>query len=77
MATRTETPKLPWSEHGQIGCDRPGHAPYRGTDTWVWGRWKQITPREAAEFERELEHPPRCETCPTTARSASAGDARP
>ena len=26
----TETPRLLWSERGQIGCKLPGHAPYRG-----------------------------------------------
>lgn len=57
-ATKTTKPDLYWSERGQIGCLLPGHAPYRGTDTWVWERWKAITSREAAEFEREVGRPP-------------------
>lgn len=84
MATKTKakttTPRLRWSERGQIGCELPGHAPYQGTDTWIWERWKKITPREVAEFERELGHPPECEACAAIARqdpAGSSGDARP
>lgn len=73
MATKTQTPRLLWNERGQIGCELPGHAPHRGTDTWVWQRWKRITPREAAEFERELGHPPRCEVCAADARREQPG----
>lgn len=71
-ATTTNTkPVLYWSERGQIGCALPGHAPYRGTDTWVWGRWKPITPRQAEEFEREVGRPPSCKTCDAIARKVS------
>ncbi|MFN0009313.1 MAG: hypothetical protein ACKVXR_15525 [Planctomycetota bacterium] len=66
----TTKPTLYWSERGQIGCATPGHAPYVGTDTWVWERWKKITPREAAQFEREVGRPPSCETCDAIARRA-------
>jgi len=67
--TTTTKPLLYVSERGQIGCALPGHAPYPGTDTWVWERWNPITPREAAEFEREIGRPPVCETCAAIARS--------
>jgi len=72
MSTTTTmtTPILYWSERGQIGCALPGHAPYRGTDTWVWERWRPITPREAAEFERDVGRPPACEVCTAIARNA-------
>jgi len=69
--TNTTTPILYWSERGQIGCSIPGHAPYRGTDTWVWERWKAITPREATEFERDVGRAPACETCAAIARNAA------
>lgn len=64
----TTKPVLLWNERGQIGCTIPGHAPYRGTDTWIWERWKKITLREAAEFERDLGRPIACETCCAVAR---------
>ena len=67
-ATTTHT--IYWNERGQIGCAIPGHAPYRGSDTWVWERWKAITPREATEFEREVGRPPSCETCDAITRAA-------
>ena len=69
--TNATKPTLYWSERGQIGCAQPGHAPYRGSDTWVWERWKKITPREAAEFEREVRRPPSCETCDAIARRSA------
>jgi hypothetical protein len=65
----TTTPVLYMSERGQIGCSLPTHAPYRGTDTWAWERWQAITPREAAEFEREVGRPPSCEACDAIARN--------
>jgi len=36
------TPTLLWNERGQIGCERPGHAPHRGSDTWEFEHWKKI-----------------------------------
>jgi len=63
--------KLLWDEGGRIACE--AHAPYRGTDTWVWGRWRAIKWAEAAGFEREVGRPPACETCSALARRASAG----
>ena len=29
METKTATPRLLWNERGAIGCELPGHAPYR------------------------------------------------
>jgi len=31
--TDTKGTRLVWSDRGAIGCERPGHAPYKGTDT--------------------------------------------
>lgn len=31
---------LYWSESGEVACLR--HAPYVGSDTWVWGRWRLV-----------------------------------
>ena len=73
MATTTKTTRLQWNERGQIGCELPGHAPYPGTDTWTWERWRRITPAEAREFGRELGHPPACETCAAIARQDQPG----
>ena len=62
-ATKNPKSVLLWSERRQVGCTIPSHAPYRGSDTWIWERWKRLTPREAPEFEREVGRPPSCETC--------------
>lgn len=70
-ATNTK-PVLYWSERGQIGCLLPGHAPYRGSDSWVFERWKKVTPREAAEFQRDVGRPIACEVCSANARNATA-----
>jgi len=68
----TPKPLLYMSERGQIGCAAPGHAPYRGTDTWIWERWKSLTPREAAEFESDVGRPPACEVCTANARNVGS-----
>ena len=74
--TTTKRPQLLWNERGQVGCTIPGHAPYPGTDSWVWERWKRITPREAAAFAREVGRSPSCETCNAIARRARDDDGR-
>jgi hypothetical protein len=51
---------------GRIECLE--HAPYRGSDSWVFGDWRPITPREAVAFEREVGRPTQCETCAAIAR---------
>jgi hypothetical protein len=63
MATTTE---VLWSEQGALAC--PAHAPFKGSDTWVYERWRPITTAERAEFERDVGRPPECETCRSIAR---------
>ena len=60
--------KLLMDEGGQIACEE--HAPYRGSDTFVIGRWKPITQREWIEFAAETGREPACETCMAIARRA-------
>ena len=74
MTTTTTRPQLLWNERGRVGCSIPGHAPYRGTDTWNWERWTKLTPREAAQFEREVGRPIACETCKASARRNAGAD---
>ena len=50
-----------WSERGEVACAL--HAPYPGTDTWRWERWKLLTEAEAQEWSRVLGRSPRCEVC--------------
>ena len=50
-----------WSEAGAIAC--PKHMPFRGSDSFVFGRWRRITKAEIAEFTREVGRAPACETC--------------
>ncbi len=69
--TTTKTTKFLWNERGQIGCELPGHAPHRGSDSWVWERWRPITLDERIEFEAEVGHAPECELCAARARRES------
>ena len=71
----TTAAELLWSESGEISCSE--HAPYRGSDTWTWGRWRAITAAEAAGFEREVGRPPACETCRAIEGNAGARETRP
>jgi hypothetical protein len=72
MTTTTKAkPDLFWNERGRIGCAIPAHAPYRGSDTWMWERWKRVTPRDASQFERQVGRPIACETCAAIARQES------
>jgi hypothetical protein len=53
-----------WSERGAVAC--AAHAPYRGSDTWRWERWRRITPKVLAEIVRQggiAGRSPRCEVC--------------
>ena len=67
----TNAAPLLWSERGQIGCELPGHAPHRGSDTWIWERWRTITLNDRIDFEAELGHAAECEACKANARRAS------
>ncbi len=71
MTTTIAKPDLLWSERGRVGCSISGHAPYRGTDTWIWEQWKKVTARDATQFEREVGRPIACETCATRERKGS------
>jgi hypothetical protein len=46
-----------WNERGRIGCPKPGHMPFPGTDTYKWESWEPIDAKTARE------HGLRCETC--------------
>ena len=69
--TNVKTSRLLWNERGQIGCELPGHAPYRRSDTWVWEPWRPVTLNERIDFAAEVGHAPVCEVCPARARRAS------
>ena len=56
-----DTSILFWSERGAVCCAL--HAPYPGTDTWIWERWRLMTDAESQEWTRALGQPPRCEIC--------------
>ena len=60
MASTKKT-RLYWSERGAITC--LADAPYRGSDTWVWERWRAMTTAEIEEFTAEVGRPPACECC--------------
>ena len=55
--------RLLWSEDGKIGCERKGHAPAKGTDTFRRGRWREPTLAECIAFAGEIGRWPTCETC--------------
>ena len=70
--TRTESKGLVpgvlyWSEQGEISCAK--HAPYRGSDTWRWERWRPMGAADRLEtvaHRKSLGITPtnaRCETC--------------
>jgi len=50
-----------WSERGEISC--ASHAPYPGSDTWVWERWTAMTDNDRKAWTQQLGAPPKCETC--------------
>jgi hypothetical protein len=54
---------------GRIECLE--HAPYVGSDTWIWNDWRPITRREAQAFERDVGRAPTCDTCAAIARRAA------
>lgn len=49
-----------WDENGEICCGI--HAPYRGSDTWVSGRWEAVSPDDVqAAFAQGMVI--KCECC--------------
>jgi len=62
QAARRSTASLFWNERGQIGCAKPGHMPFPGTDTWVWERWELVDAKTARENGLK------CETCAAITR---------
>ena len=50
-----------WSERGEICCVI--HAPYPGSDTWRWERWRPMMEEETREWTRQLGNAPKCEVC--------------
>ncbi len=56
-----DTSILFWSERGAVCCAL--HAPYPGTDTWIWERWRLITDAEQQEWTRTVGSAPCCEIC--------------
>jgi hypothetical protein len=69
--------RLVWSEQGQVGCTLPGHAPYRGTDTWRFERWRVMKPAEIDAWTPDVGRPPACETCAADERVARKVEGQP
>ena len=64
--SRTVSPTgLFWGQNGEISC--ADHAPYKGSDTWLWMRWEALAVEDAEAFAQRG-HPARCETCGQVAR---------
>ncbi len=64
--SRTTSPTgLFWGENGEISC--ADHAPYKGSDTWLWMRWEPLPIEDAKAFARRG-HAARCETCGQVAK---------
>ena len=66
MKTTTAPGALYWAETGDVCCR--DHAPYQGSDTWVWGRWRLMTDADRAAMEAESGQPASCECCDAIAR---------
>ena len=72
MTTTTAPDALYWSEDGSICC--LDHASYRGSDTWVWGRWRAMTDADRTAMEAESGQPANCECCEAIARRRAESD---
>lgn len=59
-----------WGERGHIACEK--HAPYRGSDTWVWERWSRMPKPAQAEFQALTGKPAICETCASHTKRPNA-----
>ncbi len=56
-----------YGQSGEITCAE--HAPYHGTDTWRWGKFRRITEAlEAAFVAAGMK--PTCESCGRTRHAA-------
>ncbi len=65
-ASRTVSPTgLFWGQNGEMSC--ADHAPYKGSDTWIWMRWEPLAIEDAEAFAQRG-NTPRCETCGLVAK---------
>lgn len=58
---KSQATRLCWSERGAIAC--LADAPFRGSDHWVWERWRAMTTAEIEGFTTEVGRTPCCECC--------------
>lgn len=66
--------QLFWNSDGQTGCDLPGHAPHKGSDTWRRERWQRITAKAMKTIVLNMrpdETVPACEVCKQAAERAA------
>jgi hypothetical protein len=76
---------MPRSRRSSSGLDRqpapqislPGHAPYRGSDTYYFERWRVMKPAEIEAWTRDVGRPPACETCRSDEREAARAKEQP
>jgi len=52
---------LYWSQRGEIACRQ--HAPFEGSDTWVWDDWREVTAYERFRWVYVAGRPMECECC--------------
>jgi hypothetical protein len=57
----TITNRLFWAESGEVTCEQ--HAPFKGSDTWVHGRWSEMTTTDRLEWVKFGGTPAKCEVC--------------
>ncbi len=53
--------RLFWAETGEVTCEQ--HAPYRKSDTWISGRWSEMTTTDRLEWVKFSGQPAKCEVC--------------
>ncbi len=56
-----DSSSLYWSEDGEVNCGE--HAPFRGSDTWMSGRWTAVTADDVIAAASGGYAPLRCEVC--------------
>ena len=52
---------LYWNEQGAIGCER--HIPHKGSDTWNWERWVEVTSFDKIQWHKTQGSLMVCEIC--------------
>ena len=57
-----------WNKHGNVRCNKSGHAPVPRSDEWYEQRWSAIPDQAFRLIQEATGHGPTCDRCAAESR---------